>query len=213
MTIEGSNFLSIFVERRRVSFRQVTTMRNQRSKIRTGCLRGILGVSALALLSGCGWFGGSTPADMTKARPGAEVDVPVSSTLPPPPANPQYDPPIAPVDSMRDAPKIGSIVPESGGQKAQLEKQEKEDQARDAEERENREKADKAAKEAEDAEKNTPGKQATTSGDKASEPPTQPVAAPSAPVTSAPVPPPATDAAPGLQLPGTPVSPKPPGSQ
>lgn len=187
-------------------------MRNLRSKIRTGCLRGLAGVSVLALLSGCGWFGSSTPADMTKARPGAEVDVPVSSTLPPPPANPQYDPPIAPVDSMRDTPKIGSIVPESGGQKAQLEKQEKEDQARDTEERENREKADKAAKEAEDAEKAASGKQATTSGDKASEPPTQPVAAPPAPVTSAPVPP-ASDAAPGLQLPGTPVTPKPPGSQ
>jgi hypothetical protein len=211
--IEGSNFLSVLVEQQQAGFRQVTTMRNSRSKIRTGCLRGILGVSVLALLSGCGWFGGSTPADMTKARPGAERDVPVSATLPPPPANQQYDASIAPVDSMRDTPKIGSIVPESGGQKAQLEKQEKEEQARDAEERENREKADKAAKEAEDAEKAASGKQATTSGDKASEPPTQPVAAPPAPVTSAPVPPPAPDAAPGLQLPGTPVTPKPPGSQ
>jgi hypothetical protein len=211
VTIEGSNFLSIFVEQRRVGFRQVTTMRNQTSKIRTGCLRGILGVSVLALLSGCGWFdSSSTPSDMTKARPGAERDVPVSATLPPPPANQQYDASIAPVDSMRDTPKIGSIVPESGGQKAQLEKQEKEDQARDTEERENREKADKAAKEAEDAEKDASGKQATTSGDKAGGSPTQPVAAPPAPVTSTPVPPP--DATPGAPLPVPPAGTKPSGS-
>jgi len=209
--IEGSNFLSVLVEQQQAGFRQVTTMRNSRSKIRTGCLRGILGVSVLALLSGCGWFGGSTPADMTKARPGAERDVPVSATLPPPPANQQYDASIAPVDSMRDTPKIGSIVPESGGQKAQLEKQEKEEQARDAEERENREKADKAAKEAEDAEKDASGKQATTSGGKAGGgSPTQPVAAPPAPVTSTPMPPP--DATPGAPLPVPPAGTKPSGS-
>lgn len=114
-------------------------MQNRRSRIATGCFHGLAGVSVLALLSGCGWFDSSSPADMAKVRPGAEQNVPVSASLPPPAANQQYDPPIAPVDDMRDTPKIGSIVPESGGQKAQIEKQDKEEAARDAEEREARE--------------------------------------------------------------------------
>ena len=185
------------------SVSQVTMMQNRWSRAVKRCLQGILGASILASLSGCGWFGGwfdsSSPADMTKARPGAELSVPVSASLPPPPANQQYDPPIAPVDDMRDTPKIGSIVPESGGQKAQLEKQEKEEAERDAQEREAREKAENAEKE---AEKNAGGKQATTAGDTAGEPSTQPIATPPAPVTSAPVPPPSAE-----PTPATPAAP------
>ena len=167
------------------------------------CLQGAVGVSILVVLSGCGWFGGwfdgSPPADMTKARPGAELNVPVSASLPPPPANQQYDPPIAPVDSMRDTPKIGSIVPESGGQKAQIEKQEKEEAERDAKEREAREKAENAEKE---AEKEAGGKQPTPVGDTTDEAPAQPVAPPPGPVTSAPVPPPSAE-----PTPATPAAP------
>lgn len=185
-------------------------MQNRRSRIAAGCFHGLVGVSVLALLSGCGWFDSSSPADMAKVRPGAEQNVPVSASLPPPAANQQYDPPIAPVDDMRDTPKIGSIVAESGGQKAQIEKQDKEEAARDAEEREAREKAEKAAKE---AEMDTAGKQANTTGDKAGEPPTQPVAPPPAPVTSTPVPPPSTGAAPAAPTaPTPPAGAKPAGS-
>ncbi len=173
-------------------------MQNSGSRIR-GRLLGALGVSALALMSGCSWFERSTPADMAKVRPGAEQNVPVSSSLPPPPSDQRYDPPIAPVDDTRNTPKIGSIVPESGGQKAQLEKQEKEDEARDTQEREAREKADRAAKE---ADQNAPGKQATT------EPPTQPVGPQRAPVTSTPVPPPSAEPAPS----GPAAQPTPPAS-
>lgn len=165
----------------------MTTMRSSSNRIGKGCVRGMLAVSMAALISGCDWFDSSTPVDMGKLRPGLDRDVPVGASLPPPPAGQQYDPPIAPVDTMRNTPRIGSIVPESGGQKAQLEKQEKEEEARDAQERESREKAENAAKE---ADKNAvSGKRANTT---AGEPPTQPVAPPRAPVTGTPVPPPAT---------------------
>jgi hypothetical protein len=175
-------------------------MQNSRSSgVAKRCLRGLFGVSILAVLSGCGWFdSSSSPADMTKARPGAEQNVPVSASLPPPPANQQYDPPIAPVDDMRDTPKIGSIVPESGGQKAQIEKQEKEEAERDAQEREAREKAENAAKE---AEKDAGGK-APAAGGTTGEPPTQPIAPPPGPVTSMPVPPPSAE-----PTPATPAAP------
>jgi hypothetical protein len=176
-------------------------MQGSRSRIGKGCVCGVFAVSMAALLSGCDWFDSSTPVDMGKLRPGLDRDVPVSASLPPPPAGQQYDPAIAPVDTMRNTPQIGSIVPESGGQKAQLEKQEKEEEARDAQEREAREKADNAAKE---ADKNAAsGKQANTT---AGEPPTQPVAPPRAPVTGTPVPPPANGPLPA------PAGAKPPGS-
>jgi hypothetical protein len=178
-------------------------MQNCRNRISRGCLYGALGVSALTLLSGCNWFDSSKPADLGKLRPGLERDVAVSSSLPPPPAGQRYDPPIAPVDTMRNTPQIGSIVRESGGQKAQLEKLDKEDQTRDAQEREAQEKADAAAKE---AEKNAAsGKQANTTG----EPPTQPAAPPRAPVRGTPVAPPSTDTAP---TPAPPAGTKPAGS-
>ncbi len=153
-------------------------------------LYAVLGVSALALLSGCDWFGSSTPADMAKLRPGAERDVPASSALPPPAAGQQYGAPVSPVDDTRNAPQIGSVVAPSGGQKAQLEKQEKDELAREEQDRAARE---KAAREAKEAEKNAaPAKEATTTGDKPGEPPTQPVAPARGPVSSAPVPPPDT---------------------
>lgn len=169
-------------------------MRNSWNRKGWRPLSAALGVSALALLSGCDWFGGSTPADLLKMRPGADKDVPVSAVLPPPPSGQQYGPPVVPVDEARGGSQIGSVVAASGGQKAQIEKQQKDELAQEQRERASRE---KAAREAKEAEKNAaPGKQASTSGDKPGEPPTQPVAPPREAVTGTPVPPPAADSAP-----------------
>lgn len=162
-------------------------------------LSAALGVSALAVLSGCDWFGGSTPADLLKMRPGAEKDVPVSSVLPPPPPGQQYGPPVIPVDSTQGGPQIGSVVAATGGQKAQIEKQEKEEQARDEQERAAREKAAREAKET------TPS---GPPGDRPGEPPTQPVAPDRGTVTGAPMAPPPADGAPA----GPPSDAKPAGS-
>jgi hypothetical protein len=155
-----------------------------------------LAASVLSLLSGCGWLGiggSSLPADMAKARPGAERDVQPTAVLPPPPANQQYDPAIAPVDDMRNAPQIGSIVAASGGQAAQLEKQAKEEAAQDAQERAAREKAEAAAKEAEKDAAKTSGaaREATATGDQPAQPPTQPVAPSRGAVNGTPMPSPA----------------------
>jgi hypothetical protein len=169
-------------------------MQGSRGRIRNR-LQAALAVSALGLLSGCGWLGiggSSTPADMAKARPGVEREVQPSAALPPPPANQQYDPPIAPVDDMRSTPAIGSIVAASGGQAAQLEKQAKEEAEQDAQDRAARAKADAAAKEAEKDAAKTPGaaREATTTGDQPGEAPTQPVGPPRGAVNGAPMPPP-----------------------
>lgn len=160
----------------------------------------LVGLSTLALLSGCDWFGGSsTPADMLKLRPGAEKDVPVSSVLPPPPAGQQYGPPVTPVDAT--SPQIGSVVAASGGQKAQIEKMTKDELAREEQERQARDKA------MEEENKN----KERQANNKAGEPPTQPVAPPREAVTGTPVPPPA-DAAPAASPAGAPADAKPAGS-
>ena len=113
--------------------------------------RGLAAVSVMALVSGCGWFGGGA-SPTGKARPGADRAVAPSSALPPPSGG-------AGVDSSATAteeatPAIGSIVPGKGGQKAQKEAIEKEATERDAKarkEREEREAVEKAAKAAEKA--------------------------------------------------------------
>ena len=77
-------------------------MRRQRDMIGSFRLwRSLLGVSALALLSGCGWFGGGTQLDSQKARPGADRNVAGSGALPS--ANPgrQYEPGFAATDETR----------------------------------------------------------------------------------------------------------------
>jgi len=81
----------------------------------------LLGVSVLTLLSGCGWFDGDTPSNSAKVRPGVDRQVAASSSLPSAGAGHQYEGAIAPIDETRSGPKIGSLVPDKGGQKKQLE--------------------------------------------------------------------------------------------
>src|SRR5260370_35299068 len=87
--------------------------------------RSLLGVSALVLLSGCGWFGGGNQLDSQKARPGADRNVAGSGALPS--ANPgrQYEPGFAATDET-PPPRVGSIVAGKGGQKAPKESVRKE---------------------------------------------------------------------------------------
>lgn len=110
---------------------------------------GLLGVSAIALLAGCDWIGGSTPVG-PPPRPGVERNVPPSASLPPPPANPQYDAGVAVEE--RNAPVIGSVVAGKGGQKAQKEAMEKDQAERDRKAREERLEREAADKEAKDKE-------------------------------------------------------------
>ena len=177
-------------------------------------LRGVLGLSALALLSGCGWFDSSVPVDMGKLRPGAERDISPSTSLPPPPSGHSFDAPISPVEETASNPKIGSVVAESGGQKAQLEKQEKEEAKLDAQELKERDKAIQQEKSnnARDAAIGTQTNTTPSPADVPPGPPTQPVAPERAPVTGTPVPPPASDAAPSNTPSGAPTDAKPAGS-
>ena len=123
-------------------------------------------MSALALLSGCGWFDDSPRPTVQKARPGLDRIVPATGALPS--ANPgrQYEPSVVAIDETR-APQIGSIVAAKGGQKAQKEAADKEASERDAKEREARDKRDaeereEMAKEAKDKDKDQPAPVRTT---------------------------------------------------
>ena len=110
---------------------------------------GLLGVSSLALLSGCGWFDGGPPAGSAKLRPGADRQIQANGALPS--ANPgrQYEQGISAADETRgQLPQIGSIVAAKGGQKAQREAVEKEAAERDAKAREARVAREAAEKEA-----------------------------------------------------------------
>src|SRR5258708_2740775 len=133
----------------------------------------LLGVSALALLAGCDWFDSSTPANTAKVRPGAERQLQATNSLPSANSGRQYDTSVAPVDETRAGPKIGSIVADKGGQKAQLEAAAKEAAERDKEAREARE---KAAQEAAERKANEPKESKESKGPKAptNEPPTTP---------------------------------------
>lgn len=142
----------------------------------------------LASLGGCDWlFGSSTPANTAKVRPGAERQVPASNSLPAASSGRQYDTAVTPVDESRSGPKIGSIVPDKGGQKAQIEAAAKEAAERDKQAREAREKAaqDMADRKAKQAPADAKGSKAPVD-----EPPSQPSVSPPAPVTTAPVSPP-----------------------
>src|ERR1044071_8857919 len=155
-----------------------------------------LGLAPFTALGGCGWFDGDAPANSTKIRPGAERAMAPSNALPSASAGRQYDAPVAAIDETRSGPKIGSLVPDKGGQKAQLEAAAKEAAERDKAAREEREKqaeAERKAKEAEakepkDAKK--PKEPLPKEINAPDQPPTQASAPPPAPVTSAPVPPP-----------------------
>ena len=107
--------------------------------------RGLLAVSTLALVTGCGWFGGDAPTG--KARPGADRLIAPTGTLPA--ANPgrQSEQTVGPADETRGTtPPIGSVVPTKGGQRAQKEAADKAAADRDAKEREQRNAADRDAK-------------------------------------------------------------------
>lgn len=100
--------------------------------------RPLLGVSAAAFVTGCGWFGGNDAAPVVKARPGADRQLAPTGTLPAPPGH-RLEQGIAPTDEP--TPQIGSIVNAKGGQRAQKEAAEKAIIEREAKEREARDAA------------------------------------------------------------------------
>jgi hypothetical protein len=187
-------------------------MRGQVNRIglRSGC--GFIGVSLLLWLGGCDWlFGSSTPANTATVRPGAERQIGPSNALPAVGGGHSYDAPATPIDETRSGPRIGSILPDKGGQKAQLEAVAKEQAERDKKAREEREKQaadrkEREAREAKDAPPKPPGPPSGTvtypPDQNASSPAAQPppaegaptqtqTAPPPAPVTTAPIAPPA----------------------
>src|SRR5688572_26680618 len=114
-------------------------MRRQLDMIGSHCRwLGLVGMSALALLPGCGMFDGGPPPQSLKERLGAERQVAASNSLRSASSGRQYEPGIAPVDETRTGPRIGSIVAGLGGQKAQKEALDKEATERDAKAREQR---------------------------------------------------------------------------
>ncbi len=155
--------------------------------------RGLAAVSVMALVSGCGWFGGgATPTG--KARPGADRAIAPSSALPPAPGGAGIDSGATAVEES--TPAIGSIVPGKGGQKAQKEALEKEAAERDAIARKEREERDAAEKAARAAEKAAGGKGKTgATPAAATEPPAgaTPAAMPPAAAPPAAEPPPASE--------------------
>jgi hypothetical protein len=179
-------------------------------------------VSALVLLSGCGWFGGGNHLESQKARPGADRTIAVSGALPS--ANPgRYEPGYAATDETR-TPRVGSIVAAKGGQKAQKEATEKEAAERDAKDREAREAVDREQKAKEKdptptAARSTvpglPGRPAAAEPGNANSSKTTPVTAPgtapapAAPATPPVTTPPATTAPPPAPVTSTPVPPPP----
>jgi len=113
-----------------------------------GCWRGLLAVSTLAMLAGCGWFGGGN-APVGAARPGADRQIAPTGTLPS--ANPGRgaEQGVTPVDETRGTtPRIGSVVAATGGQRAQKEAADKDTVERDAKAREQREARDAADRQA-----------------------------------------------------------------
>ena len=102
---------------------------------RVYCSRGLLGLCAAALLTGCGWFGGGNAyPHHAKARPGADQLIPATTALPPASPGQQHDGGVAPVDETRGP--VGSSVTGKGGQKAQQEATQKEAEERSRQERE-----------------------------------------------------------------------------
>jgi hypothetical protein len=118
-------------------------MRGKRTIMGKRIWRGVLAVSSLAFLAGCGWFGGDAPTG--KARPGANRQIAPTGTLPA--ANPgrQSEQTVGPADETRGTtPPIGSVVPTKGGQRAQKEAADKAAADRAAADRETRAKQQSA---------------------------------------------------------------------
>ena len=118
-------------------------MRGKRTMMGKRIWRGLLAVSTLVLLTGCGWFGGSD-VPTGKARPGADRQIAPTGTLPA--ANPgrQSEQGVTPADETRG--QIGTVVGAKGGQRAQKEAADKAAADRDAKERQQRNAADRDAK-------------------------------------------------------------------
>ena len=188
-----------------------------------GLRLGLLGVSMLALLGGCGWFSDSSPPGAAP-RPGADRQVAPSAALPPAASGRAYEQGIVGVDDTRGGGAIGSIVPGKGGQKAQKDEVEKEQIERDKKEREERwerdaeEKAQRAKEKAAEKQMKAAGGTPPASAAPGAVPSVDPGPAavpavpPPAPVTTAPIstpPQPATDAAPATQPGATPALPVP----
>ena len=77
---------------------------------------GLLAVSTLALLTGCGWFGGAN-APVGKARPGADRQIAPTGTLPSASPAATSEQGVTPGDETRRT--VGTVVPGQGGQRAQ----------------------------------------------------------------------------------------------
>lgn len=194
---------------------QVMKMQRPQDTIGSGRWLGLLGVSALALLSGCGWFDGGTPVG-PPPRPGVERDVAPTNALPPAPGNRQYDAAVSAGDETRNTTaSIGSVIAAKGGQKAQKEAIEKEQADRDRKDREARLEREAADKELKSKEKQEGAPAAAPAAAPLGAPPADagtitsdpaPVSAPvppPAPVTTAPMAPPS--AAPDPATPPVPV--------
>ena len=108
--------------------------------------RSLLGVSALVLLSGCGWFGGGTSSRARRRGRAPTALSPSAARCRRPIPGRQYEPGYAATDETR-TPRVGSIVAAKGGQKAQKEATDKEAAERDAKDREAREKREAADRE------------------------------------------------------------------
>ena len=159
-----------------------------RANLRTSLL---LGVSTLALASGCDWFEGNTPVSSKQVRPGAERSVAVSAGLPSASGSRSYDTSVAPIDETRSGPQIGSIVAGKGGQKAQQEALAKEASESDRKARAESDRVAAARREADAAAssaKASPASAQAPAASVASEPSP-------APVTTTPRPPPTETAA------------------
>jgi hypothetical protein len=136
--------------------------------------RGLLAVSTLALLSGCGWFGGSS-APTGKARPGADRQIAPTGTLPAAKPGGQSEQGVTPADETRG--QIGTVVGAKGGQRAQKEAADKAAADRDAKEREQRNAADRDAK----TKQQSAPSQTTPGESPPAAPPAAPESAPTAP--------------------------------
>ena len=109
----------------------------------------LLSVGATLLLSGCGWFdGGTPPANLLGARPGADRLAPVTNALPPPDSGRPHEGGVAPADETRGAQTgaAGAILSGKGGQKAQ--KAQKEEAEKQASELSRKAREERAAREA-----------------------------------------------------------------
>ncbi len=97
-------------------------MQRPQDTIGSGRWLGLLGVSALAMLSGCDCIGGSTPIG-PPPRPGVECEIAPVSAILPAPGNRQYDAPVTAAvdDGASRHRRSGRSSLGKGGQKAQKE--------------------------------------------------------------------------------------------